>query len=139
MEGVKSGKKDNSKRRYPGVGGRRHNPVGKAARLKSQEDPKRSEEQVRQDAWTKLGPKGQLAALDGRLGKGVGAKKQRARLQNLIDNPPKPVTKKAKESPVGIKPGELVVVGAETGERLKAKDRKASERAKRPGAEARGA
>jgi hypothetical protein len=29
----------------------------------------------------------QLADLDRRLGKGIGAKKQRARIQNKIDNP----------------------------------------------------
>jgi|SRR5579885_1851015 len=126
--GPKTGKKDNSKRRYPGVGGRRHNPLNAKAKV--------DEAKERQEAWAKLGPKGQLAALDARLGKGVGAMAQRARLQNLIDNPPKPA-KKAKENvEVGLKPGELQVVGAETGGRLKAKDRKAAERSKRPGAEA---
>jgi hypothetical protein len=86
------------------------------------------EAKERQETWAKLGPKGQLAALDARLGKGVGATAQRARLQNLIDNPPKPKrATKAEESPAPEQG---------TGERLKAKDRKAAERSKRPGAEA---
>jgi hypothetical protein len=116
--GPKTGKKDNSKRRYPGVGGRRHNPVN--AKIKADEAKERSE------AWTKLGPKGQLAALDARLGKGVGAQAQRARLQNLIDNPPRPA-KKAKEEakPEAPATGETVA--------FKAKDRRAQEQSKRPG------
>lgn len=32
----------------------------------------------------------QLALLDERLGEGVGATKERARLQHLIENPPRP-------------------------------------------------
>jgi hypothetical protein len=40
--------------------------------------------QERQDAWDKLTPIQQLAALDKRLGKGVGAKKQRARIMMLM-------------------------------------------------------
>lgn len=38
-------------------------------------------------AWAKLSPAEQLADLDQRLGKGVGAVKQRAQIQALIDNP----------------------------------------------------
>src|SRR5579863_1797479 len=132
MEGVKSGKKDNSKRRYPGIGGRGHNSLNKELRRKSKEDPTKSEEVVRQEAWAKLGPKGQLAALDARLGKDVRAVAQRARLQNLIDNPPKPVKKVATPTVE-----ETLETGS--GGRLKAKDRKATERSKRPGASGRGA
>lgn len=113
---IRTGKKDNSKRRYPGVGGRRHNPVN--AKVKADEAKERLE------AWTKLGPKGQLAALDARLGKGVGAQAQRARLQNLIDNPPRP----KKEQPKQETP-----VATDEGERLKAKDRRAQEQTRRPG------
>ena len=38
----------------------------------------------RQAKWNKLTPKEQLADLDKRLGKDIGAKKQRARLAKLI-------------------------------------------------------
>jgi hypothetical protein len=128
-EGIVSSKGHHKRTRlYLGIKGPR--PDNKAHRV--------SEAKERLEAWQQLGLKGQLAALDSRLGKGVGAKAQRSRIQNLIDNPPKP-TKKAKAEEAGLKPGELVVIGAETGtgERLKAKDRKASERAKRPGSDGR--
>ena len=39
-------------------------------------------------------PQQQLAALDQRLGAGVGAVKERQRLQYFIDNPPKPKKEK---------------------------------------------
>ncbi len=39
-------------------------------------------------------PQQQLALLDERLGKGIGAKKERARLQRLIDAPAKKPKKK---------------------------------------------
>lgn len=39
----------------------------------------------RNEAWTKLSPQQQLERLDLRLGKGVGATKQRTRLQRLIE------------------------------------------------------
>ena len=48
---------------------------------------KETEAIVRNEAWAKLTPKQQLASLDERLGKGIGAKKQRARIQYKIDNP----------------------------------------------------
>lgn len=117
--GTKSGNKDNSKRRYPGVGGRRHNPVGA-------EDKKR-EALERAQTWAALSPAKQLAALDARLGKGVGAQKQRARLQALIDNPPRP-TKKDREAPKQEAPA-----STNEGERVKVKDRRAQEQSKRPG------
>lgn len=47
---------------------------------------KRTEAVARDTEWRKLTPKQQLAALDKRLGKGVGAAKQRARLQEEINN-----------------------------------------------------
>jgi len=126
MEGLRTGKKDNSKRRFPHVGGRRHNPAN--AQVKA------TEAKERQEAWEKLGPKGQLAALDARLGKGIGATKQRARLQNLIDNPPKPAKKAKEEAPA---PTVAQTLETGSGGRLKAKDRKANERSKRPGADGR--
>ena len=48
---------------------------------------KQTEAAVRNEAWAKLTYEQQLADLDRRLGKGVGAKKQRARIQYKIDNP----------------------------------------------------
>ena len=48
---------------------------------------KETEAIVRNEAWAKLPPAQQLASLDERLGKGIGAKKQRARIQYKIDNP----------------------------------------------------
>ena len=48
---------------------------------------KETEAIVRNEAWAKLTYEQQLADLDKRLGKGIGAKKQRARIQYKIDNP----------------------------------------------------
>lgn len=47
---------------------------------------KRTEAVARDTEWRKLSPTQQLSDLDRRLGKGVGAAKQRARLQEKIDN-----------------------------------------------------
>ena len=41
----------------------------------------------RNKIWAQLTPEQQLNSLDERLGKGIGAKKQRARIQYKIDNP----------------------------------------------------
>ena len=48
---------------------------------------KQTEATVRNEGWAKLTPEQQLADLDRRLGKGIGAKKQRARIQYKINNP----------------------------------------------------
>ena len=48
---------------------------------------KETEAIVRNEAWAKLTYEQQLADLDRRLGKGIGAKKQRSRIQYKIDNP----------------------------------------------------
>ena len=48
---------------------------------------KQKEAIERNETWAKLTYEQQLADLDRRLGKGVGAKKQRARIQYKIDNP----------------------------------------------------
>ena len=48
---------------------------------------KQTEAVVRNEAWAKLTYEQQLADLDRRLGKDIGAKKQRARIQYKIDNP----------------------------------------------------
>lgn len=58
---------------------------------------KREEAKARQVEWDKLTPQEQLATLDKQLGKGTGAKKQRARLQGLIDNPKLKNRKKGKK------------------------------------------
>lgn len=60
-------------RKYPGIGGRRHNPVGG--------EEKRAEAISRNEAWRQLSHKEQLAVLDARLGTGVGAARQRARIK----------------------------------------------------------
>ena len=48
---------------------------------------KETEAIVRNEAWAQLTPEQQIADLDRRLGKGIGAKKQRARIQYKINNP----------------------------------------------------
>ena len=48
---------------------------------------KQKEAIERNETWAKLTYEQQLADLDRRLGKGIGAKKQRARIQYKIDNP----------------------------------------------------
>ena len=48
---------------------------------------KQTEAIVRNEAWAKLTYEQQLADLDRRLGKGIGANKQRAKIQYKIDNP----------------------------------------------------
>ena len=48
---------------------------------------KQKEAIERNEAWAQLTPEQQLADLDRRLGKDIGAKKQRARIQYKIDNP----------------------------------------------------
>ena len=58
---------------------------------------KETEAKVRNEAWAKLTPEQQLESLDNRLGKGVGAKKQRAKIQYKIDNPQVEVQRKAKK------------------------------------------
>jgi hypothetical protein len=57
------------------------------------------------EAWRTLTPQQQLENLDLRLGKGIGATKQRARIQDLIDNPPKKVEPLNKDTVVTINHG----------------------------------
>ena len=56
---------------------------------------------VRNEAWAKLTYEQQLADLDRRLGKGIGAKKQRARIQYKIDNPQIEVQREKKKKKRG--------------------------------------
>ena len=62
---------------------------------------KETEAKVRNEAWAKLTPEQQLESLDNRLGKGVGAKKQRAKIQSKINNPQVEVQRKAKKKKRG--------------------------------------
>jgi len=48
---------------------------------------KQKEAIERNEAWAILTPEQQLVELDIRLGKGIGAKKQRAKIQYKINNP----------------------------------------------------
>ena len=62
---------------------------------------KQTEATVRNEAWAKLTYEQQLADLDRRLGKGIGAKKQRARIQYKIDNPQIEIQRKNKKKKRG--------------------------------------
>ena len=62
---------------------------------------KQKEAIERNEAWVKLTYEQQLADLDRRLGKGVGAKKQRARIQYKIDNPQIEVQREKKKKKRG--------------------------------------
>ena len=55
----------------------------------------------RNETWAKLTYEQQLADLDRRLGKGIGAKKQRARIQYKIDNPQIEVQREKKKKKRG--------------------------------------
>ena len=62
---------------------------------------KQKEAIERNEAWVKLTYEQQLADLDRRLGKGIGAKKQRARIQYKIDNPQVEVQREKKKKKRG--------------------------------------
>jgi septal ring factor EnvC (AmiA/AmiB activator) len=47
-------------------------------------EQRRTEAQLRQAEYDKLSPAQRIAALDARLGKGKGARKERARLAKLV-------------------------------------------------------
>ena len=55
----------------------------------------------RNKIWAQLIPEQQLNSLDERLGKGIGAKKQRARIQYKIDNPQIKVQREKKKKKRG--------------------------------------
>jgi len=71
------------------IGTRKHPDTAKKsrrARMKDErEKARRLDVQASQKAWRALSATEQLAALDRRLGVGVGAKKQRARLAPLAE------------------------------------------------------
>lgn len=104
--------KDNSRRRYHGSGPR-----------PDLNETKASEAKERQEAWCALTPSQQLVALDVRLGTGVGASKQRARLAALLGN-----ARSRSQSDVQKESDRVVEPGPE---KLKAKDRRALERGER--------
>ena len=62
---------------------------------------KQKEAIERNEAWAQLTPKQQIADLDRRLGKNIGAKKQRARIQYKIDNPQIEVQREKKKKKRG--------------------------------------
>ena len=62
---------------------------------RSREDRKRQAEKMH-EAWRLLSLQQQLDELDRRLGKEVGAKKQRARIQYKIDHPQIDIQRKSK-------------------------------------------
>jgi hypothetical protein len=109
--------KDNSKRRFNG---------GHVTQF-SNPDSRKTEADERQKAWAGLTPIQQLKELDRRLGEGKGAARQRARIMK-----PKKVVVEAKTDEAFKKFGEKASVQAEQTERVKAKDRHASERKDRP-------
>lgn len=55
------------------------------ARNRDNDNLKKQEAVERNEAWASLTPLQQMAALDRRLGTGVGAAKQRKKIQRLID------------------------------------------------------
>ena len=62
---------------------------------------KETEAIVRNEAWAQLTPEQQIADLDRRLGKGVGAKKQRAKINSKILNPQIEVQRERKKKKRG--------------------------------------
>jgi len=106
-EGILRGKKDNSRRKFTGGGPR-----------PDLNELKREEAEERNAAFARMTGKEQLASLDRRLGPGMGAQKQRAKIQAMIDSPP-PVKQAA---PVEV---------AKKSAGKKAKDRRADEQTKR--------
>ena len=62
---------------------------------------KQKEAIERNEAWAQLTSEQQIADLDRRLGKDIGAKKQRARIQYKIDNPQIEVQREKKKKKRG--------------------------------------
>lgn len=113
MEGLRTGKKDNTRRKFGGPGPRQDN-----------NQHKRAEAKERAEAWQKLSPVQQLKELDRRFGEGKGAGRQRARILVSIERA------KARPAPEAKKPAAEPSAGGD--ERVKAKDRRAQERKERP-------
>jgi|LakMenEpi03Aug12_release.lakeMendotaPanAssembly.Ray.scaffolds.fasta_scaffold3098517_1 hypothetical protein len=62
-------------------------------------DARRERAEKRNEDWSKMSPQKQLADLDARLGNGVGAAKQRAKLQAKIESLLQKKVKVEQESP----------------------------------------
>ena len=57
---------------------------------------KNTEAIARNEHWAQLTPEQQLESLDSRLGKDIGAKKQRAKIQSKISNPQVEIQRESK-------------------------------------------
>ena len=62
---------------------------------------RRKEAEIRNESWKLLSLHQQLESIDLRLGKGIGAKKQRAQIQYKIDHPQFDIQRKAKKKKRG--------------------------------------
>jgi hypothetical protein len=71
-------------------------------RNKIRREERRVSAAARQAAHAQLTPEQKLAKLDERLGKGVGAARERTRLLDLIKNGAKPVAKATAEAVFGV-------------------------------------
>lgn len=98
-------------RQFPGVKGPRPDRA----------EQRREDAEERTAYWRELTPGQRLASLDQRLGKDRGAKKQRARLQRLMERGNKPAEAPKPEEPVQVAPN----AGPK---KMKAKDRRRSEK-----------
>lgn len=112
MDGIK-GRKDNSNRKFTGSGPR-----------PDLKEFKRDEAEIRVMAWQRLTPKEQLAVLDRRLGPGVGATKERAKIAARMAGS----VQKSQKGSTGTLPVAATVQGPTGPEKVKAKDRRAQER-----------
>lgn len=83
-------------------------------RSRSAREERRNEDTKRVAAWRELSPAEQLRSLDGRLGKGIGAKRQRAKLGQKMF------------TPVTAPPEPVVLPSATTKPEKKSKKRKAA-------------
>lgn len=101
--------KNNTSRRFSGGGARPDN-----------REYRQTEATARNEAWSKLSIAQQLQSLDSRLGAGVGARRQRAR---LLAKQSGPSQKEAREEKTSVQPENT---------KLKAKERHAQERKERP-------
>ena len=69
--------------------------------MKRNKEERKREAITRNEAWKQLSLQDQLEDLDRRLGKGIGAKKQRTRIQYKIDHPQVNIQRKAKNKKRG--------------------------------------
>lgn len=109
-------------KKFPGVGGKKNGRKFTGGGPRPDNTAyKQQEAKGRDAAWAALTPLEQIASLDRRLGKGLGAVKQRSKVALRLAAGSKPVAKQPVAAPVAVAP------------KLKAKDRRAIERGERPG------